>query len=343
LQVNKAFTNYYGYSEQEIIGKNPKILNSGELGKYYYDKMWKTILDPRIGYWRDEITNRKKDGHFCNVILTIYTVFDEKGKPRYFNASYVDSTKCKQAEQKLKESIEGLQKTFEQSEFYKDIFAHDINNILNNIKFSSELLKTYQNNSGKQEKMKEMIAIIQEAVNRGMKLVSNVQKLSKLNTNKFNLERVEVCKLLNESIKLIRGRYSTRKININIDVSSKNIFVRANELLLDVFDNLLDNAIKYNDTPTVEILIKLLNEHKEGINYIRITFINNGIGVLDVQKQQIFQRGHKNCKTGKGMGIGLSLVKKVVEQYKGQIWVEDKVKGDYSKGSSFILLIPESN
>jgi len=248
-----------------------------------------------------------------------------------------------EADQKLKESTERYRKAFEQLEFIKDIFAHDINNILNNIKLSSELLKTYQNSSERLKKMNKMIEIIQEAVNRGVKLVSNVQKLSNLDTDKIRLESVDICKFLGESINLIRGRYSTRKMNINIDALNKNLFIRANELFLDVLDNLLDNAIKYNNNPTVEIFVQILKEHKEGVNFIRINFIDNGLGVPDVLKQQIFQRDDKKRKGSKGMGIGLSLVKKVVEQYRGQIWVEDKVKGDYSKGSTFILLIPESS
>ena len=243
----------------------------------------------------------------------------------------------------MKESTEIYRKAFEQLEFIKDIFAHDINNILNNIKLSLELLKTYQNSSERLKKTNKMIEIIQEAVNRGVKLVSNVQKLSNLDKNEIGLESVDICKYLGESINLIRGRYSTRKMNINIDVLNKNLFVRANKLLLDVLDNLLDNAIKYNDNTTVEILIQILKEHKEGVNFIRINFIDNGLGVPDALKQRIFQRDDKKRKGSKGMGIGLSLVNKVVKHYEGRIWVEDRVKGDYSKGSTFILLIPESS
>jgi len=55
----------------------------------------------------------------------------------------------------------------------------------------------------------------------------------------------------------------------------------------------------------------------------------------------IFQRAFNTNKTVSGMGIGLSLVKKIIETYNGQIWVEDRVKGEYSKGSKFIVLIPE--
>ena len=75
--------------------------------------------------------------------------------------------------------------------------------------------------------------------------------------------------------------------------------------------------------------------------YFKIEFSDNGIGVPDDRKKVIFQRGNRELKGTKGMGIGLSLVKKILEIYEGKIWVEDKIEGDYTKGSNFIVLLPE--
>ncbi|KKM90480.1 hypothetical protein LCGC14_1238270 [marine sediment metagenome] len=69
--------------------------------------------------------------------------------------------------------------------------------------------------------------------------------------------------------------------------------------------------------------------------------MDNGIGVQDSKKEGIFLEGYKELKGGKGMGIGLSLITKIIKLYNGKIWVEDRTKGDYSKGSNFIVLIPE--
>ena len=69
-------------------------------------------------------------------------------------------------------------------------------------------------------------------------------------------------------------------------------------------------------------------------------FMDNGIGILDENKDIIFQKGHKKDKNARGMGIGLSLVKKIVESFKGEIWVQNRIKDDYEQGSNFIILIP---
>ncbi|KKK40438.1 MAG: Signal transduction histidine kinase, partial [Candidatus Lokiarchaeum sp. GC14_75] len=74
--------------------------------------------------------------------------------------------------------------------------------------------------------------------------------------------------------------------------------------------------------------------------YIKIEFKDNGIGISDKRKGWIFKPDSMESKKGKGMGFGLSLVKKILEFYNGKIWVEDRIKGDNSQGSNFVLIIP---
>ena len=131
-----------------------------------------------------------------------------------------------------------------------------------------------------------------------------------------------------------------------IDISASSSFeslriLETNELLEDVFENILVNAIKYNENPTVEILVKISKEKIQSINYLKMELMDNGIGIDDSRKNFVFQRGYSEKKSVHGMGMGLSLVKKIIDTYNGKIWVEDRVKGDYTKGGNFIILIPE--
>ena len=134
----------------------------------------------------------------------------------------------------------------------------------------------------------------------------------------------------------------TRNINININSFEEKVLIQANEFLIDVFDNLLINAVNYNDNPKVEISIKISRMPTETINCIKFEIKDNGIGISDKRKEVIFQEGFSKEKGTKGMGFGLTLVKKIIESYKGEIWIEDRVKGDYSQGSNFVFLIPEA-
>ncbi len=240
-----------------------------------------------------------------------------------------------------KESEEKYREAFDQASLYKDIFAHDINNILQNIQSSLELSLLYLNNPEKSSTIKELYGIIKEQVSRGSKLISNVRKLSTLHESLFSLKPVRVNKTLKESIKFLKQSFQTRKLKIQFTPKKKEYFVYANELLLDIFENLLLNAVRHNSNVNVKIEIDVSKEDVEGKKFIKIQFIDNGDGIEDVRKEFIFQRGSKEKSSNGGMGLGLSLVKKTINRYNGKIWVQDRVKGDSTKGSNFILLIPE--
>ncbi|MFX0025815.1 MAG: sensor histidine kinase, partial [Candidatus Hermodarchaeota archaeon] len=90
-----------------------------------------------------------------------------------------------------------------------------------------------------------------------------------------------------------------------------------------------------------ELIIKVSKDIVNGKNFIRMEFIDNGIGIPNEMKEKVFQRGYNHKGIIKGLGLGLTLVKKVVGIYNGQIWAEDKVDGDYTQGTKFIILIPE--
>ncbi len=110
-----------------------------------------------------------------------------------------------------------------------------------------------------------------------------------------------------------------------------------------MLENLLINAIQHNKNEIPEILIKISKELQEGKDYMRIEFIDNGLGVIDSRKMEIFQREINEENTPSGIGLGLLLMKRVIKSYDGKIWVEDRIPGDYTKGSNFIVLIPENN
>jgi signal transduction histidine kinase len=120
--------------------------------------------------------------------------------------------------------------------------------------------------------------------------------------------------------------------------------IYSNEFLTDIFENILINAVEHNLNPEIDIIIQVSKEKRNKVNFIKFEFIDNGIGILNERKINIFKGGYRGDQDReiKGMGFGLSLVKKILSSYGGYINVENRVKGDYSKGSNFIILIPEA-
>ncbi|MHA2006933.1 MAG: ATP-binding protein [Promethearchaeota archaeon] len=247
----------------------------------------------------------------------------------------------KNSEKKYRNLSKQYRKAYERVDFYKDIFTHDMNNIFHNISSSAELISILRENSQKHEKIEEIFQIIDNQIDRGVMLINNVRKLSKLEDTETNLKRVNIIEVLDEAIIFANKSSQGKQIEIKYNKPEKIVTTYANEFLLDVFENILHNSIKYNRNQTVEIEIKLVKKKIEKKNFIRLEFMDNGIGIFDENKEIIFQKGHKKDKKARGMGIGLSLVKKIIKSYNGKIWVENRVKGDYTQGSNFILLIPE--
>lgn len=256
-----------------------------------------------------------------------------------------DISKRKELEEDLVKSKKMVQEAFKKAEFYKDLLAHDVNNILQSVSTGLEINRMLIEQPNQLNQLETNRKVIQDQILKAAKLIRNVKKLSKLDDNNIALEPVNLCKILKNSIANIRKAHVETKLSIKTsmleDVS--NCWVKANELLEDVFDNILNNAIHHNNKEIVKIEIKLSREIHEGKSYIKIQFLDNGKGIEGGRKEKIFLRGYSDAKFTHGMGLGLSLVKNIIEIYKGEIWVEDRIEGDSSIGSNFIIKIPEGD
>jgi PAS domain S-box-containing protein len=252
----------------------------------------------------------------------------------------VDITDIKNAEKELIISEQKFREAYNRANFYKDLFIHDINNILQVIISSKELLSNSAANKEINEKFFSFLDMIDKQAQKGADLVSNIHKLSELEDKELKLESINVFDILNSTIEYIKNTYTDKKIKIEIISDFKLYNVQANQLLEDVFQNLLINSIKYNNNQEVEILIEIVEVNKGEGKVLRLSFSDNGIGIEDERKELIFQKGTKQSKMSKGLGFGLSLVKIIIEKFNGRIWIEDRVKGDYTKGSIFNIILP---
>jgi len=213
--------------------------------------------------------------------------------------------------------------------------------ILQNIKSSSELSSIFFEDPEKLGVVKELIESIKQQATRGFKLMSNVYRLSKLEKDQLEFHNIDVYNLLQDSIDFVELPIQDN-VQITIDCPFNKIFVEANDLLQDVFENLLVNAVVHNRNPIKEILIRISKVVKDDTSYVKLEFIDNGIGICDERKIEIFKTERSKQNSGKGMGFGLTLVKKLVNFYNGEIWIESKNKYDYNQGSNFIIIIPEA-
>jgi len=260
----------------------------------------------------------------------------------YLQSILRDITDQKKVERKLKESELKYKEAYKKAEFYKDIFTHDINNILSNIKTSIELSAIYLKDPNRIPDVEKLYEVIRGQFKKGSSLVSNIRKLSQIEDSVSLVKPVDINDVLKKEIGFTLKSYQVRDVKIRTHDFERGILVNANDLLIDLFNNLFNNSIKYNDSRVVEIDVKMSREKKNNTNYIKLEFLDNGIGIPDKRKETLFEKEYVKDISSKGLGIGLTLVKKIVESYRGEIWVEDRIKGDYRQGTNFIVLIPEA-
>ncbi|MHA1669002.1 MAG: PAS domain S-box protein [Promethearchaeota archaeon] len=329
IDVNQKVLDLFGYKKSEILSLKISDLHPSE----ELDKSKKAFEEiSRKGFVRFQIKFMKKNGDVFPAEVSS-SIIEIRGK-KLVQGIFRDITKRLQAEQKIKES-------FISAEFYKDLFAHDIHNILQGILLATDISKMLLDKPNALNKLKENLNTIKDQVFRGNKLIKNVQRLSELEETKYLTNPIEINNILDKSITFLRNLFQNKDIIIQLNLPNGKLFFQANELLQDVFENILINAVRYNENATIKIIIRISKTEENGIKYLKTEILDNGIGIEDIRKDNIFQRSYTEDKKVRGMGLGLSLVYKIIKSYKGKIWVENRVKDDYSKGSNFIFLIPE--
>jgi signal transduction histidine kinase len=244
----------------------------------------------------------------------------------------------KKNEKSLRENQKNIEEAYRYTEFYKDLFTHDIRNIIQNILLAENFIEQSNSEEDKIDKLPEIFALIKEQVLRGENLISNVTRLSEIRKSPVIIQTVDLKKILVKTVENIKNLYDHR--NFIVQIPDQKLLVKANDFLEIIVENVLINSIIHNKNTPIKVWIKQSKYKNNQTNYIKIEFMDNGIGISDERKKEIFITREEE-ETKFRTGLGLSLIKKVIENYGGKIWVEDRIKGDYSKGSNFVLLIPE--
>jgi PAS domain S-box-containing protein len=328
--MNPAAEKLYGWKLEEVRGKTPAIFNAEENVKGFQNIIYKTVTSGHV--YEGTYLNKRKDGTKFHCEMRISPLFDESGNIYAFTSSQRDVTQRIKTEKRLKKALI-------KSDFYKDLLAHDMGNILNNIKSSIQLLEITDPNNQLSKEKREVMAIVKQQVKRAASLISNVRKLSEIDEVDFSLKPVNIKILIKRALNDIISRFQEKDLKINLNIPQDQIKVKGGNLLLDVFENILINSCIHNDSEMIQIWVEVFKIQSEGEKLMKLEFKDNGIGICDERKETIFDRNFNKEKSRGGMGLGLSLVKKIIEEYGGQIRVENRVKEDYSFGSNFILLL----
>jgi len=337
--ANPSFTKVTGYSQEEGIGQNPRILKSGVHTKEFYKNLWNTILSGKV--WQGEICNKKKNGELYWESASISPVKNEDGVVTHFVAVKDDISERKKLELELvkaKEAADSANRA--KSEFLANM-SHEIRTPMNAIIGFSELLS----NSVKEEKQRSQIQSIRSSGKNLLRIINDILDLSKIEADKTEIKLlpVDLAKLVAEVENMFIQKVNEKGIYLAVKFESPI----PKALLLDevrlrqILFNLIGNAVKFTDKGQVTLRLEVLENPRIKDNYnITILVEDTGIGIPHDQQEIIFhpfsqQFGQNSTKYG-GTGLGLTITKKLIEKMGGTIGVDSEP----NKGSNFKIVLP---
>jgi two-component system, LuxR family, sensor kinase FixL len=351
--LNPAAERLFGFANDEIIGQNVNILMPSpykEEHDAYLSNYLTTGRKKIIGIGR-EVVGRKKDGSTFPMELAVSEV--RLGELRLFTGVVRDISERKQAEEQLRfyaaelhERNSALTRSNQELDDYAYIASHDLKEPLRGIhNYATFLVEDYGDKLDEEGRAK--LETLQRLSQRMESLINSLLEFSRVGRLDFAMRMTDLNDVLSEVLDSLRFTLQERGIEVRVPRPLPTILcdrVRIGE----VFRNLITNAAKYTDKPDKWVEIGYGDEFRpvtpslEGDGagrprpqvafYVR----DNGIGIRDKHFDsifRIFRRLHGRDKFGGGTGVGLTIVKKIVERHGGQIWIES----NYGEGTTFFF------
>ena len=321
--VNPKFCSMTGYTLEEVRGKNPRFLKSGQVPAETYKQLWNTVISGRE--WHGELHNKKKNGELYWEFASVSPIKNKNGMVTHFLAVKEDITERKKAEFELQYAkIQADYANIAKSEFLANI-SHEIRTPLNGIIGFTDVLL----NTALKEEQLDYVKTIKNSSMILLKLINDILDFSKIESGKLELEEIdfdlelacyEVCEMIsfiviNKPIEIL--------CNISSDIAS--YYCGDITKIKQVLINLLGNSSKFTESGEISLSV---DKSEETQNKVKLHFSikDTGIGISDDKLDMIFETfkqadGSVTRKYG-GSGLGLSICKKLVNFMKGEIWVE---------------------
>ncbi len=336
--VNEAFSKITGFPKEEVVGKNPRILHSGNHDKAFYANLWATIIAGKV--WSGEITNRRKDGTLYTEEMTITPVRLGSREISHFIAIKQDITERKSLERQLRQA----QKMEAVGRLAGGV-AHDFNNMLGVITGYCELLSLRSSDDSEVLRhVKEIDAAAKRAAGLTQQLLAFSRKqvlqprvldlnevLRKLNNMLRRLigddvELIVRC-AASQDLRVRADQNQLEQIVMNLAVNARDAMPDGGKLIIETDSCELDESYALHHNPI-----------RPGV-YVRLTVTDTGQGMDQDTLSHLFEPFFTTKEAGKGTGLGLSIVYGIVKQSEGYIWAYSEP----GQGTTFKIYLPQRN
>lgn len=316
--VNHLYAEIFGYEMSEMLS-----------GTFNLRKTW--VIEDEVRLLLSEVQRkaikgivikfRNKKGELGRIELSIGAKRDEIGNLLGYEGRARDITKRYAAQVA---EVEARQN----AEFLIDLMAHDLNNIHQGMLMPLEYILSDPVYPVVYRKPLELaIAQLQYATD----LIKNVKRLQMVLEMSDAVDSFNLSKAIEEASLIASRAFPQKNMVLNQKFSTDSFHVIADSMLVDLFFNLFHNSMKHDPSEEVHIDIETYPSTDE--DYIEVHVKDYGPGVPDEEKTRILQRR----MGAKGTGIGLTIINYLLDKYEGTIRVTDRVEGDQSHGSNFII------
>lgn len=320
--VNAKFTQMTGYTSEEVLGKNAKILNSGSSPPELYSDLWATISKGDV--WRNELKDLRKDGSVFWAMVSISPIVSSQGEITHYVAVHEDITNRKAVEDSMHQAVlqaEIANKT--KSELLANM-SHELRTPLNAIiGFSSSIQAEIFGPLG-HAKYAEYIDDIGASGQHLLDVISDILDVSAIEAGKLELNEgdIDIQKLVDSSIRLVTNRAMQGDVELSVNIAEKLPTFHADERRMkQVLLNILSNAVKF----TPENGLVSLNVYTDPDQGLVFSISDTGVGMDEVEliKAKLpfgqVDRGHHSKH--EGTGLGLPLTKGLVELHGGTLTI----------------------
>lgn len=311
--VNQSFCNMSGYSHQELIGKQ-----AGKMVQVSDPEMIAHRSESRLNGISDsyEVQIVTKQGEKRHWLISGAPRYDESGKVIGSIGIHLDITQQKDLELQKEALLRKLETSNKELQEYAHIVSHDLKSPLRSISsLATWLYEDYANVLD--EEGKQNLEHMQEKVSRMDRLISGILQYSMTNSAVLNDTAVDLNKII-EGIK--ETIFIPDHVTLSIPEKLPTIFADGTKVY-QLFQNIITNAVSHieKEKGLVEVLFK------EAKNHWQFTVKDNGVGIPKEYHQKIFNIFQSIGNKERSTGIGLSIVKKIVDRYEGKVWIDSEV------------------
>ena len=347
--VNEAFLHATGYGREEVIGRNPRILQSGKTSPGIYQQMWQALADGQM--WKGEFSNKRKDGSEYIEFAIITPLRDANGRTTHYVAVKEDiSEKTRIGEEldrhrhHLEElvasrtaELEVARGAAESANRAKSSFlanmSHEIRTPMNAILGLTQLMRR----TDPTPEQAERLAKIDGAAGHLLSIINDILDLTKIEAGRLALEQTDFAldSVLDHTRSLVFEQAKAKGLSIEIDRDDVPAWLRGDPTRLrQALLNYASNAVKFTDHGSITLRARLLEEQDNQL-LLRFEVEDAGIGIAAEFLPRLFEEFEQgdvsNTRKFGGTGLGLAITRRLARLMGGEVGVESEP----GKGSLF--------